>query len=261
MYGMIFEDIFGSTVMDFGGDTVYVFIALIVLSDEHGYVRMTPAALARRIGKDVENVKKALSNLSEPDPDSNSPDYDGRRIVSLSELTEGVENRGWLVVNKRAYRGIGTRHRRAALTTERSRKFREKNGNKINDETQCNASQRSATQKRHTYTYTNTNQLNTLSGKPDPSPPKNNFKPQAEEILTFLNNQANRAFQPVPANIDLIINRLKEGATPGQCRQVIARKIRDWATDDDMNRYLRPKTLFNRTNFAQYVGELVVEND
>lgn len=152
MYGMVFEEIFKSTVREYGGDTVYVFIAMIVLSDQHGYIRETPASLARLVGKDIEAVKSAVANLCEPDPDSNSKEFDGRRIVSLTELTDGEENRGWLVVNKQKYAKLGSRHKRAALTTERSRKFR----NKINDETLRNATQRSATRICHTDTDTDT---------------------------------------------------------------------------------------------------------
>lgn len=99
----------------------------------------------------------------------------------------------------------------------------------------------------------------TLSGKPDVSPPEKppNPKDEARQILTFLNEKAGRNYQPVDANLEFIVARLKEGATAGQCRQVIAKKTREWAGDEKMAEYLRPATLFNRTKFAQYVGELV----
>src|SRR3990167_5365678 len=86
----------------------------------------------------------------------------------------------------------------------------------------------------------------------------NEFKSQAKEILTFLNEKAKRNYQPVEVNIDFIIHRLQEGATLKQCRQIIVRKARDWLSDPKMNQYLRPATLFNKTKFSQYVGELVV---
>ena len=150
MFGMIFEEIFGSTVMEFGGDTVYVFIALIVLSDKDGYIRQTPAALARRIGKDVDDVKRSLANLSEPDPDSNSSAFDGRRIIPLAELTNGTENRGYFVINKEKYANLGNRSRRAALTTARTRSFRErKKTNIINEGTPGNAREHSGTEFLH----------------------------------------------------------------------------------------------------------------
>lgn len=76
------------------------------------------------------------------------------------------------------------------------------------------------------------------------------------EVLDFLNEKVGRRYRPVPANASLISARLREGATVAECRQVIARKAREWkGTDQD--KYLRPATLFNATKFAQYVGELV----
>jgi uncharacterized phage protein (TIGR02220 family) len=93
----------------------------------------------------------------------------------------------------------------------------------------------------------------TLSGKPDVAP----LRDRAKGVLEFLNTKANRAYQPVEANLELILARLKEGATDVQLRQVVAKKCREWGTDEKMAEYLRPATLFNRTKFAQYVGELV----
>jgi len=98
---------------------------------------------------------------------------------------------------------------------------------------------------------------NTLSGSPDVvlSNGKQRFKTDAEEILVFLNNKTGSRYRPVVANLDLIAARLKEGATPDECRQVIAKKAREWK-GSEMEGYLRPATLFNRTKFAQYQGEL-----
>ena len=55
--------------------------------------------------------------------------------------------------------------------------------------------------------------------------------------------------------------RLRSGATVLQCRQVIAKKAREWQGRADMAVYLRPATLFNATKFEQYVGELVLPPD
>lgn len=103
-----------------------------------------------------------------------------------------------------------------------------------------------------------------LSGEPDPGPPKvekpknAELKVQATEVLQFLNSKSGRNYQPVNGTLDSLIARLREGFSVTQCRQVIAKKCRDWQNDEKMEPYLRPKTLFNRTNFANYVGELEV---
>jgi uncharacterized phage protein (TIGR02220 family) len=116
--------------------------------------------------------------------------------------------------------------------------------------------------------------IKTLSGiLPDVSPPasENNdhgnsngksaanatCRATARGLLLFLNEKTGRHYQPVAVNLDMIVARLKEGATELQCRQVILRKSREWATNEHMAPYLRPATLFNRTKFWQYMGELV----
>jgi uncharacterized phage protein (TIGR02220 family) len=79
----------------------------------------------------------------------------------------------------------------------------------------------------------------------------------AAAILAHLNEKAGRSYRPVPANVGLIAARLSEGATPDECCAVIDAKVSAWASDPKMRDFLRPKTLFNATNFANYAGELV----
>jgi len=93
--------------------------------------------------------------------------------------------------------------------------------------------------------------------KPSKQSENKKLNSTAKELLKFLNQRAGKNFQEVEANIKPIVCRMKEGATEIQCRQIILRKVRAWATDEKMAEYLRPATLFNRTKFAQYVGELV----
>lgn len=83
------------------------------------------------------------------------------------------------------------------------------------------------------------------------------LRAKAVELLAWLNTKTGRNFEPVPANVDPIVARLKEGFAPEIVRQVIAKKCREWGTDEKMADYLRPKTLFNATNFANYAGEIV----
>lgn len=124
-------------------------------------------------------------------------------------------------------------------------------------QTQTDAS--NCTQMRpYSYSYSDSSSDAYSAGKPAPSPPEKpqNLKPAAREILDFLNEKAGRNYQPVDANLDFIVARLKEGATAAQCRQVIAKKAREWGGDEKMAEFLRPATLFNKTKFAQYQGEL-----
>jgi uncharacterized phage protein (TIGR02220 family) len=78
----------------------------------------------------------------------------------------------------------------------------------------------------------------------------------AKRLLDFLNHKTGRNYQPGDANMKLIVGRLRDGATEDQIRAVIGLRTAKWKGDPEMDEYLRPATLFNRTKFAQYVGEL-----
>lgn len=86
-------------------------------------------------------------------------------------------------------------------------------------------------------------------------------KAQAMEVLDFLNSKTGRVYRPVDNNLKLIMGRLKSGASVLDCRQVIAKKTREWRDNPKMAEFLRPATLFNPTKFEQYVGELVAPKE
>ena len=118
-----------------------------------------------------------------------------------------------------------------------------------------------------------------MSGKPDTDPQKSFFcfdknrtqaqepssqselKTQATEILEFLNAKTGRRYRLEKANLKLIMARLRTGATVMDCRQVIAKKTREWKGNAKMEEYLRPATLFNAEKFEQYLGELVLPKE
>ncbi len=85
---------------------------------------------------------------------------------------------------------------------------------------------------------------------------------EARVVLSFLNEKTGRNYRPVKSTLDLIAGRLrgesKETAVDVQtCKSMIAKKARDWLPKPEMSPYLRPKTLFSKTNFEQYLGELL----
>lgn len=87
------------------------------------------------------------------------------------------------------------------------------------------------------------------------------LRKQVQEIISFLNEKTGKAYGIGKSNFRLVSGRLKDGATTAQCKQIIVRKARKWLGDPTMEDYLRPKTLFNATNFEQYLGELVVPKE
>ncbi|HOX21827.1 MAG TPA: hypothetical protein PLL10_00055 [Elusimicrobiales bacterium] len=98
MFGKIFEQIFDSSIIE-DRDAAYVFMSLIILSDEDGTLDITRPALARRINVPPELLDRALDVLEKPDPNSRSAEMDGRRIARLDDHRDW----GWFVVNKREY--------------------------------------------------------------------------------------------------------------------------------------------------------------
>ena len=78
----------------------------------------------------------------------------------------------------------------------------------------------------------------------------------ARVLLTFLNEMTGRHYRETKGNIKFIADRLKDYSEQ-ELRTMVARKTRDWKNDPDMNKYLRPATLFNATKCDQYIGECV----
>ena len=91
-----------------------VWIALLATKDENGYVRGNVASLARVANVSLESAKEAIEKFQLPDPESNTPDNDGRRIQAVPG--------GWFVLNHALYRGKDYREYEA----ERKREYRKK---------------------------------------------------------------------------------------------------------------------------------------
>lgn len=91
-----------------------VWITMLATKDEFGYVRGNIASLARTANVPVDTVIHALDVFQNPDPDSNTPDNDGRRIQAVPG--------GWFVLNHALYRASGYKEHEA----ERKKKYRDK---------------------------------------------------------------------------------------------------------------------------------------
>ena len=77
-----------------------------------------------------------------------------------------------------------------------------------------------------------------------------------EEIVNYLNEKCDKEFEPDSDNtIKLINGRLSEKKTLKDFKYVIDVKASKWRNDPKMSDYLRPKTLFAKTNFESYLNE------
>lgn len=93
-------------------------------------------------------------------------------------------------------------------------------------------------------------------------PKRNKKKPQNEalakqidEVLSYLNEKASKRFSlNTQANRAFISGRLKDGHSVHDCRLVIDEQVSCWLNDYEMEKYLRPMTLFRPANFESYLN-------
>lgn len=89
---------------------------------------------------------------------------------------------------------------------------------------------------------------------------------QAETVIGFLNAKTGKKFAArnprgiATSNAEVVMHRFKEGYTVQDCKSVIALKCRDWVHDEKMSKFLTPETLFRRSNFERYIGEIGPED-
>lgn len=127
MYAKIFGSIIKSSIWDEPQPTRLLWITMLVLADEHGFVKAVERGLTRAANLSAQEVRDALHTLTEPDLESQDQDNGGRRI----EKVEG----GWLVLNYRKYREFRTRSQ--ILAADRQSRKREKERQHTPDASAC----------------------------------------------------------------------------------------------------------------------------
>lgn len=78
---------------------------------------------------------------------------------------------------------------------------------------------------------------------------------QAIFLLAMINVKAGRHFRYCPEHIKMIEARLNSGVSLIDAKRIINHKVKEWGHRPEMAVYLRPATLFARTNFENYLGE------
>ena len=99
-----------------------VFTNMLAHADAEGWVDIHPRAIAEEVGLSVEQVNAAINELEAPDPESRSPENEGRRIVKMDEHRSW----GWVVVNYKKYRSIRNEEDRREQNRLAQQRFREK---------------------------------------------------------------------------------------------------------------------------------------
>ena len=78
----------------------------------------------------------------------------------------------------------------------------------------------------------------------------------AHQIINYLNDRASKNFRATTsATKRLIKGRLADGYKLEDFKRVIDVKTTQWLHNPEMNKYLRPDTLFNPTKFEGYLNE------
>ena len=83
-------------------------------------------------------------------------------------------------------------------------------------------------------------------------------KEKADEVIDYLNEKAGTKYRHSRASLTPIAARLAEGFTVEDCKAVIDHKAGEWL-GTDMERYLRPQTLFSPSKFEGYLNQKPVK--
>lgn len=131
MYAKLFTSIYQGTLRG-NSHGLLVFTNLLAHCDKSGMCDMHPRAIAEEVGLTVEQVRAALDELEAPDPESRSPEEDGRRIKRMDEHRAW----GWFVVNYAKYRAIRDEDDRREQNRLSQERWRERNRAKSADVSQ-----------------------------------------------------------------------------------------------------------------------------
>jgi hypothetical protein len=94
----LFSSITASTIWLEDNPTRIVWITMLAMSNKNGFVFASVPGLASIAHVSVAATRRALHKFQEPDPDSRTKDFDGRRI----EEVDG----GWRLINYQKHRAI-----------------------------------------------------------------------------------------------------------------------------------------------------------
>lgn len=101
MYAKIFASMWDGTLGS-RWEAWTTFVYLLANCDRDGFLEIHPVQIAARSGLPLEVVELGLAILEAPDPESRSPEHEGRRIERIDEHRRW----GWRILNHKKYRDI-----------------------------------------------------------------------------------------------------------------------------------------------------------
>jgi hypothetical protein len=117
-YAKLFSEIVDSSIWDESPETCKVWITLLALADQDGYVRGSEGWLAGKSRVSLGKCVLALRTFTEPDVRSRTMEHQGRRIEILED--------GWLVLNYIKFRDRLSTDPKTVATRLRVQKHRER---------------------------------------------------------------------------------------------------------------------------------------
>lgn len=118
VYAKLFSRITESSLMEESIPVRYTFVMLLAIADPTGLVVGTDVALSRRLNMPLNQFIESITVLGAPDPDSNSKEMEGRRVVP----SDG--ERGYQIVNFVKYKLLKDESERREYMKEYMRKYR-----------------------------------------------------------------------------------------------------------------------------------------
>ncbi len=123
MYGKIFASMFKGSLYG-QWEAIVTFTCMIVLADQEGEVDFSPEALSAHTSIPLDIIQKGIASLEAPDPQTRTPDEDGRRIVRVSD----ERTWGWRITNYAHYRAMRNAEERREYFKQHKRKQRAASG-------------------------------------------------------------------------------------------------------------------------------------
>jgi curved DNA-binding protein CbpA len=117
-YTKLFGSIVASTIWREDNVTRIVWITMLALKNQHGIVEASIPGLADMARVEIDELKRALIKLSEPDEYSRTKEFEGRRIKEVPE--------GWAVLNHEKYRAKMNQDERREYLRVKQQEFRDR---------------------------------------------------------------------------------------------------------------------------------------
>jgi len=259
MYGKHFQSTYNGSMVG-SGPVVFAVWGYVISHTRESIVELNPVILGAILGCTSDEVEKAISKLCAPDEKSRSPENDGKRLVKKTEYA-------YFVPTYDKYQNIRNELERREYMKNYMRDYRKNHQDDVNVNGKL-----SKPPLAHSYTDSDSDsdipvvtvyKTEAIVGqKPDLGSLKvknKEIKEESKQVLQFLNLKTGKAYREVDSNLKPIESILKSGVSLQDMKTVTMRKVRDWQADPKMEQYLRPSTLYRRSNFENYLGQTITE--